>query len=86
MNSVPRDLHGSSFELPPGFALRAQNPPEVYSRLRVFLSGKEFARTPVAPLTARGASFLVLRSALVSFSYGAATGGLCALHLNPAAA
>jgi hypothetical protein len=27
---VPRDLLGSSFELPRGFALRAITPPEVY--------------------------------------------------------
>jgi len=27
---VPRDLLGSSFELPRGFALRALTPPEVY--------------------------------------------------------
>ena len=37
MNLLPRDLLGSSSELPLGFALRAQIPPEVYLHLRAFL-------------------------------------------------
>jgi len=32
-----RDLHGSSSELPLGFALRAHTSPEVYSHCRAFL-------------------------------------------------
>ena len=35
MTLVPRDLLGSSFELPRGFALRAFTPPEVYLQIRM---------------------------------------------------
>ncbi len=37
VNLESRDLHGSSSELPLGFALRAHTPPEVFSHCRAFL-------------------------------------------------
>lgn len=49
---VPRDLLGSSFELPRGFALRAFTPPEVY------LETPYAARRAAPYKTKRGASVL----------------------------